>query len=124
MTSSHHLPDELRKILPLTPAVLFILLALSEGDKHGYAIMQNARELSDGQFRMGPGTLYSTIQRLLDLSLIEETEKISSNLAPDSRRRYYRLTRSGRQVLAAELGRMESIIRRARDKKFVPRAAE
>jgi len=79
MTSSHQLPGELRKLLPLTPAVLFILLALSEGDKHGYAIMQDVHQLSDGQFRMGPGTLYTTIQRLLDLSLIEETEKASSH---------------------------------------------
>lgn len=109
-------------MLPLTPAVLFILLALSEGDKHGYAIMQNAHELSDGQFRMGPGTLYTTIQRLLELSLIEETAPGRSG--EDSRRRYYRLTRSGRQVLAVELGRMESVIRRAREKKFIPRTVE
>lgn len=124
MPSSHPLPDELRKLLPLTPAVLFILLALSEGDKHGYAIMQNVHELSDGQFRMGPGTLYTTIQRLLDLALIEETDKVSSHSALESRRRYYRLARSGRQLLAAEVARMENVVRRAREKRFVPRAAE
>ena len=124
MISSHQLSDELRKLLPLTPAVFFILLALSEGDKHGYAIMQDARELSDGQFRMGPGTLYTTIQRLLDLLLIEETEGTSSHSSNDSRRRYYRLTRLGRQLLAVELGRMENVVRRAREKKFVPRTAD
>ena len=124
MASSHELSDELRKLLPLTPAVLFILLALSEGEKHGYAIMQNVHELSDGQFRMGPGTLYTTIQRVLDLSLIEETDKASSHSALESRRRYYRLTRSGRQLLAAEVARMESVVRRAREKRFVPRPVE
>lgn len=124
MTASHQLPDEHRKLLPLTPSVLFILLALSEREKHGYAIMQNVHELSDGQFRMGPGTLYTTIQRLLDLSLIEETDKESSNSAMENRRRYYRLTRSGRHLLATELARMENVVRRAREKKFVPRPVE
>lgn len=124
MATLQQLPDEVRKLLPLTPAVLFVLLALSEGDKHGYAIMQDANELSDGQFRMGPGTLYTTIQRLLDLSLIEETEGSSGHSSNEGRRRYYRLARSGRQLLSMELGRMENLVRRAREKKLVPRTAD
>ncbi len=66
-------PDDLQHLFPLTPAVFFILFALAEREKHGYAIMQQVGVLSDGKFRMGPGTLYTTIQRLLELSLIEET---------------------------------------------------
>ena len=72
-TKKHDLPNDVMRLLPLTPAVFFILFALADGDKHGYAIMQEVSVLSDGKFRMGPGTLYTTIQRLLELSLIEET---------------------------------------------------
>ena len=66
------IPDKLQQLLPLTPAVFFILFALAQGEKHGYAIMQQVSVLSDGKVRMGPGTLYTTIQRLLELALIEE----------------------------------------------------
>src|SRR5438094_2295528 len=73
-TAANRVPDDLQHLLPLTPAVFFILFALADGEKHGYAIMQTASRISDNHFRMGPGTLYTTIQRLLDLDLIEETE--------------------------------------------------
>lgn len=112
---AHSLPDDLQDLLPLTPAVFFILFALSEGERHGYAIMQQVAVLSDGKFRMGPGTLYTTIQRLLDLSLIEETDTDAG-----SRRRYYRLTRSGRLVFKAELGRMDAVVRLALQHKLLP----
>src|SRR5438105_13886947 len=95
-TRKNELPDEVMRLLPLTPAVFFILFALADGEKHGYAIMQQTTKLSEGRFRMGPGTLYTTIQRLLEFSLIEE---VSENRDPDSRRRYYRLTRQGRVLL-------------------------
>ena len=72
-------PDDLQHLFPLTPAVFFILFALAQGEKHGYAIMQHVSVLSDGKFRMGPGTLYTTIQRLLELSLIEEIDADSGN---------------------------------------------
>src|SRR5258706_9416405 len=72
-TVANRVPDDLQHLLPLTPAVFFILFALAEGEKHGYAIMQTVFRISGNQFRMGPGTLYTTIQRLLDLNLIEET---------------------------------------------------
>ena len=117
-------PDELQSLFPLTPAVFFTLFALADGDKHGYAIMKSVSGLSDGQFRMGPGTLYTTIQRLLDLALIEETERTGTRSDHESRRRYYKLTRTGRAVLASDIGRMESVVRLAREKKLVPRTSD
>jgi DNA-binding PadR family transcriptional regulator len=114
------LSPEQRKLLPLTPAVFFILFALADGEKHGYAMMQDVAVLSDGKFRMGPGTLYTTIQRLLDLSLIEETAKHDE---PEGRRRYYRLTGAGKALLHVEIGRMDAVVRLAHQKRLVPRNA-
>ena len=102
---------------PLTPAVFFTLFALIDGEKHGYAIMQEARKLSDGTFRMGPATLYTTVQRLLDLDLIEETPADDD---ADSRRRNYRLTESGRALLDAELRRVEALLRKAKAMHWKP----
>lgn len=112
------LSDPQRQLLPLTPAVFFILLALADGEKHGYAIMQDVKILSDGQVHMGPGTLYTTIQRLLDLALIVETAK--SKKSEEGRRRYYQLTGAGRVLLEAEFGRMHSLLRLARQKNLKP----
>jgi|ERR1035438_8811928 DNA-binding PadR family transcriptional regulator len=95
---------------PLTPAVFFTLFALAGGEKHGYAIMQETRKLSDDSFRMGPATLYTTVQRLLDMDLVEEVDGARDS---DSRRRYYRLTRGGRKLLHAELARVEALIHKA-----------
>jgi len=97
--------------VPLAPATLLILIALSSGDKHGYAIMREARELSDGGFQIGPATLYTTIQRLLESGWIEEAP---SQKTSDSRRRYYALTRSGNSVLNAELDRMAALMRKSK----------
>ena len=102
---------------PLTPAMFQILLALADGEKHGYAIMQQTTQLSDGRFRMGPGTLYTTIQRLLELSLIEE---IAEKSAPESRRRYYRLTRNGRALLEIEINRLGAVLQLASEKRLWP----
>jgi len=118
-----NLPDDLQHLLPLTPAVFFVLFALGEGEKHGYAIMQETEKLSDGKFRMGPGTLYTTLQRLLDLGMIEEVER-GRNVDEDSRRRNYRLAGNGRLLLEAELARMDSVVRLARRRKLAPRTAE
>ena len=117
-----NLPNELQQLLPLTPAVFYVLFALAHGKKHGYAIMQETLLLSEGKFRMGPGTLYTTLQRLLDLDLIEEVEE--SRNAADSRRRYYRLTGNGELLLETELARMDSMVRMARRRKLVPGTAE
>jgi len=93
--------------LPLTPAVFSILLALADGEKHGYAIMLEARQ----HITMGPGTLYGSIDRLLASGLIQET-----GLSDDERRRYYRLSALGKQVLSAEASRLEQSVNRARSK--------
>lgn len=114
-------PDDLQQMLPLTPAVFFVLLALADGEKHGYAIMQEVASLSADKVRMGPGTLYTTVQRLLDLSLIEETQGSGERSDHESRRRYYRLTRAGKVLLGAEISRMESVVHLARQKKLVPK---
>src|SRR5258707_15837728 len=124
MSAANRIPDDLQRLLPLTPAVFFILFALADGDKHGYAIMQNVSQISDNQFRMGPCTLYSTIQRLLDLNLIEETEGVRGQSDHEDRRRYYKLTRTGKTIPAADISRMESVVRLARDKNLVPKTSE
>jgi DNA-binding PadR family transcriptional regulator len=92
---------------PLTPPVFAILLALADGEKHGYAIMQEARQ----HIPMGPGTLYGSLDRLLASGLVEET-----GLTDDPRRRYYRLTALGKKSLAAETDRLAQAIARARAK--------
>ena len=112
-------PEQLQ--LPLTPAVFFILFALADGEKHGYAIMQEVSLLSGGKFRMGPGTLYTTIQRLLDLSLIEETK---DSIEEEGRRRYYQLTRAGQSLFEAELSRMDAVLRLAQRKKLAQQGAQ
>jgi DNA-binding PadR family transcriptional regulator len=103
----HVLSNDQRRLLPLTPALFFVLFALADGEKHGYAIMQHVVTLSNGQFRMGPGTLYTTIQRLVDLQLIEEIFFPNEH---DTRRRYYRLTGAGVSLLEAELDRLRAVL--------------
>ena len=107
--------DEIAGLLPLSPVVFFVLFALADGEKHGYRIMQQVSVLSDRKLRMGPATLYTTIQRLVDQLLVEETEKEAGG-----RRRYYRLTGSGQQLLRAELERQAAVVQLARAKKLMP----
>lgn len=114
------IPGDIRGLLPLTPAVFYILFALAEGEKHGYAIMKEVESVSGGHFTMGPGTLYTTIQRLLEIGLIEETSTASDS---ERRRRCYRLSRRGRKALEAELDRMEALVRSAQHRKLAPREA-
>ena len=99
-------------LLPLAPAALHILLALSGEERHGYGIMQEIARQSEGRYKLGPGTLYDNLQKLLKLGVVEETWPKSAD--GDERRRYYRLTRLGRGVLAAEIQRLEGVIRTAR----------
>jgi DNA-binding PadR family transcriptional regulator len=96
---------------PLAPAAFLILFALASGEKHGYAIMREARALSDGGFEIGPATLYTTIRRLLDQGWIEE---VNGPEGSDVRRRYYGLTGTGNAALRAELDRMGSLVKKAR----------
>lgn len=96
-----------------TPTAFHILLALSAGEMHGYRIMQKVKEDSSGQFSVGPGILYTTIKRLLEEGLIEESDQRPDPALDDQRRRYYRLTNLGRQVLSAEVERLASLAHQA-----------
>ena len=116
--TNHDIDDaETDRLLPLPPAVLHILIALGEGEKHGYAIMQDVAERTDGRVRMSPGTLYGSMRKMLDDGLIEE----SFRKGDDERRRYYRVTKFGRSVAAAEAARLTSLLRHARLTGLVPR---
>ena len=101
--------------LPRTPAIFHILLALAKGESHGYAIMRDIETHSDGRFRIGPGTLYGSIKRMLASGWIEEVNERPDPDLDDERRRYYRLTGLGRQVAEAEARRLASMVRLARD---------
>jgi DNA-binding PadR family transcriptional regulator len=105
---------------PLTPAIVHILLALADDDRHGYGIMQEVARLTEGSVRMGPGTLYGTIKRLLAARLIEEADERPDPALDDERRRYYRLTPQGRRALSAETARVATLISAARAKKVYP----
>lgn len=111
MNSSAELSSEIRKLIPLTPAVFFVLLSLASEAKHGYAVMQEVEHLSDGEVRMGPATLYTTIQRLSDLNLVSEVPPPGAEEA--GRRRYYEITSQGRGLLDVEVARMKNLVRRA-----------
>ena len=102
--------------LPLTPAVFHILLALADGEKHGYAIMQEVEDVTDGRVQMGPGTLYGSIKRMLTAGLIEESDDRPDPTLDDERRRYYRQTGLGRKVLRQETERMAELMALARRK--------
>jgi DNA-binding PadR family transcriptional regulator len=111
-------PDTL---LPLRPSVFHILLALSDGDLHGYGIMQEVAEHSDGQIKLGPGTLYGAIKRLLSERLIVEADERPDPELDDERRRYYRLTDFGQQVLKAEARRISKMVSVAQTKRLIPK---
>jgi len=96
--------------LPLKADVLMILLALRDGEQHGYAIMRDALARSEGTVRLQAGALYRVLKRLLDNGLVEETERSGAPTAEDERRRYYRLSRLGADVLDAELRRLARLI--------------
>jgi DNA-binding PadR family transcriptional regulator len=110
-------------LLPLTPAVFHVLLALAAGERHGYAIMQEVAEHTDGQIKMGPGTLYGTVKRLLEARLIEESDERPDPHLDDDRRRYYRLTGVGEEVVRAEARRYAEIVELARGKKLIGKLA-
>jgi len=107
--------------LPLTPVVLHVLLALADEPqgKHGYAVAREVEEVTEGQIRMGPGTLYGSIQRMLDAGLIEERRGKMTN-GDDERRRYYRMTAFGKRVLGLELSRLAEVVALARRKQLLP----
>ncbi len=107
-------------MLPLSQSVFHILLALADGEKHGYGIMLEIEERTDGQVRVGPGTLYGAIKRLLAQGLIEEAGDFTDPEFEDERRRYYRLTDFGLRVTQAEACRLEDLVRQAQMKRMLP----
>jgi DNA-binding PadR family transcriptional regulator len=104
---------------PLTPATFQILMALADGERHGYAIMKEVAEESGGAVRLGPGTLYGTLKRLLETGLVEETAERADPDSGDERRRYYRITKLGLSTARAEARRLAGVVRSARDKKLI-----
>lgn len=107
--------------LPLTPAVFHILLALSTGERHGYAIMKQVEADSQGRVKMGPGTLYGSIKRMLEAGLIRESEKKIDPELDDERRIYYKITGIGQKALAAELERYRQVVAVAEQKHLSPK---
>ena len=101
---------------PLTPAVYHILLALADGEKHGYAIMKDVETQTQGGLKMGPGTLYGSIKRMLAAGLIRESGERPDLALDDERRRYYQLTGAGQQVVSAESERLAQAVAVARQK--------
>ena len=105
---------------PLTPAVLHILLALSTQERHGYGIMKEVESDSQGKVKMGPGTLYGSIGRMIEAGLIRESDKRVDPEMDDERRVYYKITGLGRESLAAELDRYREVVAVARQKRLAP----
>ena len=105
----------------LTPAVFHILLALASGDRHGYGVMKEVLRLSDGEVRIGPGTLYGTLQRLIEAGLVVEAPRAGPRTVDGRARRYYRITSKGRQALDQDVQRLEALVRAARAIKEGPR---
>lgn len=106
-------------LLPLPPATLHILLALADGERHGYAIIQDVEARTDGRLRMSAGTLYRSIARMVEQGLIAEVANRRTR-AEDERRRYYRLTPFGTAVARAELRRLSQLVRHARARGLTP----
>jgi DNA-binding PadR family transcriptional regulator len=115
----HDADAAIHALLPLAPAFLHILIALGEGERHGYAIMQDVAARTGGRVQMSPGTLYGSIKRMLAEGLIEELT--TGAAGADERRRVYRLTRFGRRVAAAEAERLTALLSQARRSGLVPR---
>jgi DNA-binding PadR family transcriptional regulator len=111
-----------RSFLPLTPLAFQVLLALADTERHGYGIIREVDQRTDGLIRLRTGTLYTLLQRLLDEDLLEVSDARPDPDEDDERRKYYRLTALGRDVLAAEARRLESLISEARRKQIITRA--
>ena len=108
--------------LPLTPAMLDIVVALGDEELHGYAIMQEVRRRTGGRRRLAPGTLYRSLRQMQERGLVAEAEERPEADLDDERRRYYRLTDLGRRVAVAEVERLEGVVMAARSKGLAPSA--
>jgi DNA-binding PadR family transcriptional regulator len=107
----------------LSPAVFHILMSIAEEERHGYAIIQDVAASTNGELRLSPGTLYRSIQRMLEQGLLIETQERPAPEEDDERRRYYRITPLGEAVARAETRRLTDLVRLARASGFVPRSA-
>lgn len=114
-----YLPDP-ASLLPLPPAAFHILMALAEDDRHGYAIIQDVAARTGGELKLSAGTLYRSIQRMLEQGLIVETRERPAPEQDDERRRYYRITPYGKAVARAEARRLEQLVKLARRSGFAP----
>jgi DNA-binding PadR family transcriptional regulator len=112
--------NDVDDLLPLPPATFHILVALADDDRHGYAIMQDVAERTSGELTLSPGTLYRSIQRMLEQGLISELRERPAPELDDERRRYYRLTPFGRQVARAEARRLAQMLKLARARGLAP----
>ena len=115
---------EVEALLPLPPATLHILLALADEDRHGYAVIQDVAERTRGELKLSPGTLYRSIQRMLEQGLIVEPRERPSPEHDDERRRYYRITPLGQAVARAEVRRLDQLVRMARARGLAPSKAK
>ena len=107
--------------MPLSPAVLDIMVALAEEELHGYGIMQEVRRRTGGRRRLAPGTLYRSLRQMHESGLVAESDERPDPHLDDERRRYYRLTDLGRRVAVAEVERLEGLVHVARSKGLAPR---
>ena len=112
--------EPMHDLLPLPAATFHILLALADDDRHGYAIIQDVSARTNGEVTLSAGTLYRSVQRMLEQGLIEELSERPAPELDDERRRYYRLTSFGRKVAVAETSRLASLVRLARQSGFQP----
>ena len=117
MNSNEQDPE---RLLPLSPAIFHILLALADEDRHGYGIMQEVKSRTDGRVKLGPGTLYGAIKRLLEQGVLAEQDERPDPALNDERRRYYRLTDFGQKVLRAEAERLARLVKQAQAKQLLP----
>jgi DNA-binding PadR family transcriptional regulator len=116
-------PDDVAPLLPLPPATFHILVAVAQADRHGYAIIQDIEERTRGELRMSAGTLYRSIQRMLEQGLIAEARRRPAAEFDDERRRYYHITPFGTAVARAEARRMSDLVRMARVQGLMPEKA-
>lgn len=116
-----HTPRDPASLLPLTPAMFHVMVALADGDHHGYAILKHVAEHTNGRVQLSTGTLYGIIKRLLADGLVEEPKRRPPAGEDDERRRYYRLTDFGRKVVSAETARLEAMVSAVRSTRFFKR---
>lgn len=119
MTTRRKTEETATAAAPLPPATFHILLALVDGERHGYSIMREAAERSDGTVRLGPGTLYGSLKRLLESGLVKESGERTDPEMGDERRRYYRITELGMSAARTEARRLDRVVRAARRKKLI-----